>query len=125
MFNELHGRPITNEFVQGAAKEVLLTQEEVSIWLDKILQNRKRGAAKIAATRQARKAKNSCLSCEKNTTSTSGSVPKYCGTCGKEYQDETDDVEVGCDLCEEWYCISCEGRINPPESDVYICTKCH
>lgn len=74
-FNKLHGRPITNEFVQGAAKEVLLTQEEVSIWLDKIIQNRKRGAAKIAATRQARKAKNSCLSCEKNTTSTSGSVP--------------------------------------------------
>ena len=33
-FNELHGRPITDEFVQSAAKEVLLTQEEVSIWLD-------------------------------------------------------------------------------------------
>ena len=134
-FNELHGRPITDEFVQSAAKEVLLTQEEVSIWLDHlntILRNRKRGAAKAAATRQAKKAKNSHLSSE-NTTSTpnSGSVPSssescFCGTCGKEYRDETDDVEVwiGCDMCEEWYCISCEGLIYPPESDIYICTKC-
>ena len=86
--------------MQSAAKEVLLTQEEVSIWLDHlntILRNRKRGAAKAAATRQAKKAKNS----SENTTSTpnSGSVPSssescFCGTCGKEYRDETDDVEV-------------------------------
>ena len=50
----------------------------------------------------------------------------YCGGCGKEYQDETEDVEVwiGCDMCESWYCMSCEGLTDPPEVDMYICTKC-
>ena len=35
----------------------------------------------------------------------------YCGTCGKEYEDESEAEElwIGCDMCEQWYCGSCEG----------------
>jgi len=62
LFNKLQGRPITDQFVHDAAKKVLLPPEEVRIWLEHlstVLQNRRRGAAKAAATR---KAQSTCVS---------------------------------------------------------------
>ena len=49
-----------------------------------------------------------------------------CGTCAKEYKEQTDNEElwIGCDLCELWYCGSCEGLETAPEIDVYLCIKC-
>ena len=133
LFNKLQGRPITDQFVHDAAKEVLLTPEQVRIWLEHlstVLQNRRRGAAKAAATRRAKRAKNTCVSNLQSeadpSTVRDSEASCYCGSCRKEYQDETDDVEVwiGCDMCESWYCMSCEGLTNPPELDMYICSKC-
>ena len=133
LFNKLQGRPITDQFVHDAAKEVLLTPEEVCIWLEHlstVLQNRRRGAAKAAATRRAKRAKNTCVSNLQSeadpSTVRDSEASCYCGSCRKEYQNETDDVEVwiGCDMCESWYCMSCEGLTNPPELDMYICSKC-
>ena len=43
--------------MQEAAKKVVLSTEDAQIWLDHlqtVLENRKRGAAKAAATRRAR-----------------------------------------------------------------------
>ena len=133
LFNKLQGRPITDQFVHDAAKKVLLPPEEVRIWLEHlstVLQNRRRGAAKAAVTRKARKAQSTCVSdlqgAADPSTVSDLEASCYCGGCGKEYQDETEDVEVwiGCDMCESWYCMSCEGLTDPPEVDMYICTKC-
>ena len=57
MLSELGGQPMTDYFLVTAAKSVLLTKEEVKIWIDHlitILKNHKRGAAKATATRRMR-----------------------------------------------------------------------
>ena len=77
-------KPVSETFLQNAARKALLSIEDTKIWLDHlqtVLNNRKRGARKAAATRQARKialldsGAQSDLNCEQN----------YCGLCGKEY----------------------------------------
>lgn len=53
-FLQLGNRPIT-DFITNAAEEVLLSVDDTQLWFDHlgaVLQNRKRGAAKVAATRQ-------------------------------------------------------------------------
>ena len=29
-----------------------------------------------------------------------------------------------CDLCEQWYCASCEGLTEEPTNETYICSSC-
>ena len=58
MFSELGNQPVTDEFITNAARSVLLPIEETKVWIDHlttILQNRKRGAAKAAATRRLKR----------------------------------------------------------------------
>ncbi len=93
------------------------------------MENRRRGAAKAAATRRARKRTPAGDSAPTPSSPVTGkSCPDeacYFGVCGKEYVEQTDTVEVwiGCDMCDVWYCLSCGGLTDAPESD-YICTKC-
>lgn len=63
------------------------------------------------------------------TTLTAGSETEsyHCGTCRKEYQesgDSADEFWIGCDLCDQWYCSSCERLCVPPQVDIYLCIKC-
>ena len=57
-FMELKGSPVTEEFLESAARNVLLTVGESRIWIDQlstVLENRRRGAVKAAATRKAKR----------------------------------------------------------------------
>ena len=96
-------------------------QEETRIDLDTVAQNRKRGAVKGAETRRAKKvaAQSNCHSVDdtsraasaiKSSTNTEESGETYCGSCGKLYVEEADEIElwVGCDLCAEWFCGHCK-----------------
>ena len=49
----------------------------------------------------------------------------YCGQCGKEYEEETDEPElwVACDLCDKWYHARCEHLSSVPEGS-YLCIVC-
>ena len=117
------------------AKKVRLTPEDARQWLDHlhtVLLNRRRRAKKAAATRakaaSARMPER--MNCRSESTGTtqqeSDSNSYYCGTCGKEYEDESEAEElwIGCDMCKQWYCGSCEGLSVPPEIDIYLCVKC-
>lgn len=94
------------------AKKVLLSEEETKIWLDHlaiVLENRKRGAAKAAQ-------KKSNVNNENET---------YCGVCKLEYSKSKSDFWICCDLCDVWYCSSCEHLTSEPETDkIYLCKKC-
>ena len=103
------------------AKMVLLTPDGTKIWLDHlhtVLLNRRRGAAKAAATRRAKKSVR-----EKSVTS---QATTHCGGCGKVYVEETEEVEIWicCDLCDQWCCGECENLQTPPLTDTYFCKKC-
>ena len=92
------------------ARSVLLPVQDVKLWvehLETVAKNRKRGAAKAAATRKAKR--QQCCKC---------------GICGQEYMDETDDVQywIQCDNCNVWYHWDCAGVQNEP--DTFFCSKC-
>ena len=112
--------PFSGNFVQSAAKKATLSPSDTSIWLEHIhtvLMNRKCGATKAAATRRAKKV----------VGDSSASVLSYhCGKCSKEFKEETESPElwIGCDVCDAWYCGVCENILFPPESDLYVCSKC-
>ena len=76
------------------ARKVLLPLSDVEMWLNHlgmVSNNRKRGAAKAAATKKSK------LSGRKNEEE------KFvrCGVCCVMYEEETDEVEkwIACDLC--------------------------
>ena len=48
----------------------------------------------------------------------------YCGSCGKDYNNSQSDFWIGCDLCECWFCNSCEGLSSEPTTEYYMCLKC-
>lgn len=55
-FSSSNGQ-VSDEMVENAAREVLLPPEECKIWLDHlqtVMENRRRGARKAAATRKAK-----------------------------------------------------------------------
>ena len=38
---------------------------------------------------------------------------------------ETPELWIACDLCDVWYCGTCEHLTSvPEEEDTYICSKC-
>ena len=121
MFSQLpQGAVLTEEFIENAARAVLLPCSEVQMWFEHlkvINENRKRGAAKAAATRQAKK--------------NSASLPRqseqwHCGTCGLPYQSQTDETElwIACDMCDTWYHSLCEQLTELPNTEKYVCIKC-
>ena len=58
MFSNLKDGDITDDFISDAAKAVLLSVEDTKIWLNhllSVLQSRKRGAAKAAASRRMKR----------------------------------------------------------------------
>ena len=69
--------------------------------------NRKRGAAKAAATHCARKQQH-C----------------HCGVCGQEFMNETEEVEywIQCDHCLLRYHWNYAGVQDEPE--MFLCAKC-
>ena len=133
-FTKLKEYPPPAEYITDLAKKVLLTPEDTRLWLEHlhtVLINRKRGAKKAAATRAKSKRSASTPQSKpaNNTTAMAHdhlSETYHCGSCGKEYIEQTDVEElwIGCDLCELWYCGSCEGLQTAPELDVYVCIKC-
>lgn len=102
MFSELGGNPVTDEFVEDAARSVLLSVEDIKIWIDHlttVVENRKRGAVKAAETRRRKRqaqqrehaARQSDLVQEREGRQPTQQPPDcvqreeyYCGTCGKD-----------------------------------------
>lgn len=49
----------------------------------------------------------------------------FCLTCGEEEgESEESEVWIGCDLCDNWYHLSCEGLRHPPTDEIYLCIRC-
>ena len=112
-FLKLNGASPSVEFVENAAKKVLLSTSEVSFWFDHlktVSDNRKRGAAKAAGTRIKRKATKESLT--------------YCGVCNELYVEFTDQVQnwISCESCSTWYHFVCVGIVDEPGK--FICENC-
>lgn len=124
-------KSISDDFLEETAKTVLLTKEEVGIWfnhLSEIAKNRRRGAIKAARTRQlkklARKKVESGQQRQEQKQVSEKYESNYCGNCGIHYE-ESLDFWVACDVCDRWYCSTCEGlSTEPEESEKYICKQC-
>ena len=121
----------SSEFVTNAAKKVLLTTDDVTVWLNhlsEVQKNRKRGAAKAAETRQKKKEKNKCDDLLNRDTDVDQALQQiekyYCASCGIEYEEDTGSFWICCDKCNRWYCASCENLIVEPQTDTYLCSKC-
>ena len=118
------------EKVQSAAKEVLLPPEECKIWLQHlqtVVENRRRGARKAAATRQAKKTLKTSHDLKESSKNGDDSDECFCGDCGRAYQEETDEPEVWieCSMYEQWFHAECEKLTCLPQlEDNYICLKC-
>lgn len=89
----------TEDDIKKAAKEVMLSIEDVTLWfehLKTIHRNRQRGASKAAATRKAKHIANQ----QKQGDIQEAQEDLYfCGTCGHLYQDKTEEYEtwIACD----------------------------
>ena len=119
-FKQLGDSEHTESVISDIAKSVLLSPHNVKIWfkhLQTVDQNRKRGAAKAAATRrQSKQAKSSSHSKPAQT---------HCGgNYGLIFEDDSETVEfwIGCDTCNKWFCCVCEGLSEPP-NDEYVCSQ--
>ena len=125
---DLNGREVTENFVQDVAKDVLLTSEEVKIWLDHLVtvfENRRRGAAKSAATRKAKQQKHQQQeTAPAESDNETENQEYYCAHCQIPYKVSTARFWVGCDSCDKWYCGPCEGLTREPTVEIYFCTKC-
>jgi len=79
-------KPVDEKFVEAAKKA--LSTDDARIWLEHlqvVLSNRKQGAKKAAATRARNLVLKSVGNCGETTEC-------YCGSCGKQYIDETDTL---------------------------------
>ena len=48
-----------------------------------------------------------------------------CATCdGFCAGTEKEELWIACDVCDQWYCSSCEGLRSPPVTDIYVYAKC-
>lgn len=107
---------------EAAAKKVLLSVEETKFWfthLQTVVDNRKRGAAKAALTRQRKKQEKMSQS-----KSDSDGDNEQCGSCKQIYSKSDSQFWIFCDHCQVWFCSTCEGLFSEPESITYCCSKC-
>ena len=139
-FSKLINYPPSDTFIQRLSKKVMLTSDSVMFWLDHlhtVLLNRKRGAAKAAVTRRAKKLNSVAVTLPSDPSSPVSlpsdqtdnenmvNVDTCCGQCEKKYDDVTEEeLWIMCDMCDSWYCGDCEGVLEPPSTDLYICLKC-
>lgn len=119
---------VSEELVSSAARRVLLSTKDVNLWLEhlaEVVRNRKRGAVKAAATRLRKKQAGS-LTMQASTSTTEQQIRDegHCATCGVDYNDDTGEFWILCDLCEQWFCASCEGLSEEPTTETYICSNC-
>ena len=103
------------------ARKTMLPVCEVNIWLDHltmIANNRKRGAAKAAQTRRQRRLAKEQERKEETVC--------YCGACGGQYEEETNDVEfwICCDRCDLWFHGICVGVDASNSPDIFKCSSC-
>ena len=98
----------------------------MQIWLhlQTVVENRRRGARKATATRQAKKALKASHIVE---GSPKDGNECFCGDCGHTYQEETDEPEVWieCSMCEPWFHAKCEKLTclpQPEDNDNFIIT---
>ncbi|XP_065903776.1 uncharacterized protein [Dysidea avara] len=123
-FQGLNGEP-SPSFIAELAKKCLLPPDEVSFWfehLQQIQKNRKRGAAKAAATRRLKK---QTLQAAESGGVTENSTPEavFCSVCGELYEDLTENW-IGCDNCTAWFHYGCAGiTVAPNEYLRYGCVK--
>ena len=47
----------------------------------------------------------------------------FCETCNAECSKRLSLFWIECDICNSWYCFSCENLNNEPQSDVYLVVK--
>ena len=103
-FSKLNTYPPSETFIQQLARKVMLSPDNIKLWLDHlhtVLLNCKRGAAKAAVTRRAKK------TCEAVTLPSVQAPPLlsnssglhsdqlfHYGQCEKRYNDETDEEDV-------------------------------
>ena len=105
-----HNDSPNDQELSELAKSVLLSVEDVKLWVEHlqvVARNRKRGAAKAAATRRAKKQQVEC-----------------CGVCEQPYLDETEEVEfwIQCEKCLVWFHWDCLGIQDEPST--FICSNC-
>ena len=109
-FQKLKGCPPSQQYIEEAAKKVLLLPDEVRMWFDhpqSVSDNCKRGAAQAAETRRKRKVEK-----EKRQ------VPLVnCGVCHEQYKGITEEIErwLGCESCSSWFHYVCVGIDVEPE----------
>ena len=87
----------THTGIQDLSKEVLLSPEDVTMWLDHLRDvqiNRKKGAVKAAQTRRRKKIDYEKVDCQENTTG-NNDVAEECGTEDNEEGEvlDTEDEE--------------------------------
>lgn len=115
------------EITESAAKKVLLSFEETQFWfahLQTVMENRRRGAAKAALTRQRKKLeKLSQLKSNQAGTEDDDSECQ-CGTCKEKYGMSESPFWIFCDTCQVWFCSTCEELSSEPKSTTYSCNKC-
>ena len=94
---------LTDAGVGALAERVLLSVDDVKIWishLTKVQRNGKKGAAKAAETR--RKSRNAAQDDRQQYK---------CGVCHVTFEEETEETEmwIGCEECDSWYHWTCVG----------------
>ena len=121
--------PISDEMINMAAKETLLSCDEVRLWINhlkEVITNQKRGRAKAASTRQ-RKKNSTCNRADvsrKDNDALCNQDAYNCTTCGVAYAEDEGEFWIACDSCSNWYCASCENLAEEPKSETYTCKHC-
>ena len=101
LFSEVKGN-LSEAIIKNTSKAVLLHPEECKLWLthlQTVLDNRRRGAKK-SCSNSSRSASSSSKASDNLLQSTQADDDNqewFCGSCGRQYQDETTEPE--------WVCI--------------------
>lgn len=111
---------MSDDQMRELARKTLLSIDEVQWYiehLEKVHENRKKGARKAAETRARKK--------QQESKSESESSVK-CGVCDQDWQEETDEVEtwIQCEVCEVWFHCHCQNIFNNVAPEEFVCTKC-